>query len=122
MDDRQTTAAAFHEDVLEAMRGLSWDIGYQPPLLSDLMRRCGAVEAAKRALHGERPSEGFWVLARHGLLHRTIEAWVLHPQYAGLFSEQERGEARRRLEQNGFPVDAFLHTLSRAAIRPAPAS
>lgn len=112
MPDSHLLAQSFHADIHEDLRSLSWDIGYQPAIFADLMTRCGAVEAARRALAGPRPSEGFWVLARHGLLHRSVEAWVLRPAYGRLFTDGERAEARRRLEAHGFPVAAYLHTLA----------
>jgi hypothetical protein len=102
-------AQRFHDDVTEGIASLPWDIGFRPPLLSEQVALHGAVEAARRALTGTRLSDGFLALARHGLLHRTIEAWVLRPEYAPLFVEEVRTEARRRLEQHGFPVEAYLH-------------
>jgi hypothetical protein len=115
MDERQRLANCFHEDMREGIRTLSWDIGYRPPQFTEVLGRCGAVEAARRALSGPRMSEGFLLLARHGLLHRSVEAWVLRPEYADLFTGDERAEARRRLEDHGFPVDAYVHALTQPA-------
>jgi hypothetical protein len=114
MHDSLPLAQSFHADLHEDMRSLSWDIGYQPTLFADLMGRTGALAAVRRALASGRPSEGFWVLHHHGLLHRSVEAWALRPAYLPLFTEVERAEARRRLEEHGFPVDAFLYTLGAA--------
>jgi hypothetical protein len=109
----------FHQDVSEGLSSLPWDIGYRPPLLTEAVALYGATEAARRALSAPRPSDGFIALARHGLLHRSIEAWVLHPEYSGLFADEQLAEARRRLERHGFPVDAYLHTLTPAADHPS---
>jgi hypothetical protein len=108
--DSLPLAQSFHADLHEDLRSLSWDIGYQPTLFTDLMSRTGALAAVRRALAAGRPSEGFWVLHHHGLLHRSVEAWALRPAYLSLFTESERAEARRRLEESGFPVDAYVYS------------
>jgi hypothetical protein len=112
MDDRQRLAKSFHEDLREEIRVLCWDIGYRPPRLEELLNLYGAVEAVRRILRSPRASEGFGVLAHHGMLHRSIEAWALRPEYRDLFTHEERDVARRRLERQGFPVDSYLHAFT----------
>jgi hypothetical protein len=40
-----------------------------------------------------------------------VEAWILRPEYRPLFSEDERAEARRRLEERRFDVYRYLRQL-----------
>jgi len=62
----------------------------------------GGVETARRLLWKDDISDGFttlWELKRLGL---SVEAYVLRPEYASLFTEEERGIARARLRQYGY--------------------
>ena len=64
----------------------------------------GGVETARRLLWKEDISDGFttlWELERLGL---SVEAYVLRPEYACLFAEEERSIARARLKEYGYRV------------------
>lgn len=62
----------------------------------DLMERLGAVDAARHLL-AQPPSDGFARLFELGRLDLAIGSIVLKPEWTGLFSDEERGVARRRL-------------------------
>lgn len=64
----------------------------------------GGVDAATQLLHGP-PSDGFTTLWEKGRLDLSVEYHVLDPQFSRLFTEEERGIARDRLEQFGFDVE-----------------
>jgi hypothetical protein len=68
----------------------------------------GAVEASHWLLTGTRASDGFTRLWEEGRLDLSVEFSVLLPKYHDLFTDDERIEARRRLEQYEFDVDGHL--------------
>jgi hypothetical protein len=64
----------------------------------------GGVETARRLLRKSEPSDGFTTLWELRRLDLSVEAFVLRPEYAPLFTEAERGIARARLKEYGYPV------------------
>ena len=108
MDDVERLELRFHADMVEGIRTLTREIGYRAPRFAQMVSEHGGVEAAHRLLRGPRTSEGFQVLYRHRRLAQSVEAWVLRPDYRPLFSEDERAEARNRLEAHEFDVNRFL--------------
>lgn len=52
---------------------------------------------ARRALGGNRVSDGFWLLADLGRLDLSLEALVVSKSFTGLFSDQEANTALTRL-------------------------
>ena len=66
----------------------------------------GGLATAKALLATDRPSEGFTRLWECGRLDLTVEAHVLKPEYAPLFTQQEKDVAAARLELYGYqPAD-----------------
>jgi hypothetical protein len=64
-----------------------------------MLREHGGLETAHHLLHGSEVSYGFtelWMLGRQDL---TVEALVIRPEYATLFSLQELATARARLDR-----------------------
>lgn len=111
MDDQQHLAGRFHRDMVEGIRALSREVGYRAPRFAQMVSEYGGAEAARRLLRGSRTSEGFQILMRHRKLDRSVEAWILRPEYVELFTEAERAEARHRLQEHGFDVDAYLRSI-----------
>ena len=71
-------------------------IGYNATRFLMMLREHGGLETAHRLLHGSGVSYGFtelWMLGRADL---TVEALVIRPEYATLFSLQELATARAR--------------------------
>ncbi len=57
---------------------------------------------AKRALSGNRVSDGFWALADLGRLDLSLEALAVKKGFTGLFSDQEADTALSRLLDAGY--------------------
>lgn len=112
MDERTGLENKFHSDMVEGIRTLTREIGYRAPRFAQMVGELGGVVAARRLLQGPRTSEGFQTLYRHRQLARSVEAWILRPEYAQIFTDDERSEARRRLEEHNFNVDRYLRTLN----------
>lgn len=75
------------------------DLNYKPTYLLAMLRERGALATARHLLHKEGISEGFTKLWEAKRLDLTVEAIVLKPEYATLFTDAERAIARRRLAE-----------------------
>jgi hypothetical protein len=59
-----------------------------------MLTKDSGAEGARRLLHTNEPSDGFTTLWQHGRLDLSVEAHVLRPEFAALFTEEERTIAR----------------------------
>ena len=91
-------------DCIRRCKEFGYNAGYWKRMVVDH----GAVEASHRLLTGTRASDGFTRLWEEGRLDLSVEFSVLLPKYHDLFTDDERAEARRRLEQYEFDVDGHL--------------
>ena len=69
-----------------------------PTYFRRMLADYGGVQAAKRLLQSHDIQSGLMELAALGLLDHSMEALVLEERFKTLFSEEEKAEARRRLE------------------------
>src|SRR5689334_25168951 len=95
------------------------EFNYNPAYWKRMIVDHGAVDASHRLLSGTRASDGFTRLWEEGRLELSVEFSVLLPKYHDLFTDDERAEARRRLELYEFDVDGHLATAP-DAIPPQP--
>ncbi|MGI5180542.1 hypothetical protein ACQEVZ_29930 [Dactylosporangium sp. CA-152071] len=112
--DNAELVRRFHADMVQGIRTLSQQIGYRAPRFAQMVSEHGGIEAARRLLRGPGTSEGFLTLYQHNKLGMSVEAWVLRPEYAPLFTEDERAVAHRRLTDHQFDVDRYLRSLPTA--------
>jgi hypothetical protein len=56
------------------------------------------LAAARQLLWSDTPSDGFTTLWEHHRLDLTVEAHVLLTEFESLFSDDDRAQARTRLE------------------------
>lgn len=87
---------------------LQREIGYNPTRFRQMVAEHGGLGAARLLLDGPDASDGFTTLWEAQHLDLSVEAHVLLPRFEALFTPAERQAARRRLEDHGFDVDAFL--------------
>jgi hypothetical protein len=76
--------------------------GYWASYLLRGVRNHGGLEYARQLLRKEGTTDGFQRLTDEGRLDLTVEALVLKPEYAQLFSDEERRVAAHRLAQAGY--------------------
>jgi hypothetical protein len=81
--------------------------GYRPTVFQRMLADHGAVDTARRLLASAELSDGFRYLWEHGLLRLSIENAVLDPAFAGLFGEEERDVAWRRLVGAGYSIPSL---------------
>jgi hypothetical protein len=103
----------FHDDMLDVFR-LAGEAtrrtrpdgttarGYWASYFLRGVRNHGGPDYAHQLLRREGTTEGFHRLKQEGRLDLTMEALVLRPEYAELFSEEERRTAAHRLAEAGY--------------------
>jgi hypothetical protein len=101
-------AGEFTREMLDICDRFKREIDYNPARFRQMVVEHGGPETARRLLAGAHAQVGLETLRWHGRLGESVEAYVLLPRYRSLFTDAERATARRRLEQHGFDVDAFL--------------
>jgi hypothetical protein len=67
-----------------------------------MLNELGGVTTADTLVGSSQPPDGFTKLWEIGRLDLSVEALVLHPSWRALFSDDERGAARRRLMDYGW--------------------
>ncbi|MBI3160682.1 MAG: hypothetical protein HYZ26_13875 [Chloroflexi bacterium] len=80
--------------------------GYVAAYFLRMLDEYGGVNTAKMLLEGSEPQTGLHKLWELGLLHESMEAVVLQKRFESLLDRKYRDEARRRLEELGYQVDA----------------
>ncbi|MGV0721044.1 DUF262 domain-containing protein [Mycolicibacterium elephantis] len=85
---------AYHRALSEA--------GYNANYYRSMIAQLGPMKAARKLLASPAVSDGFAELWERGRMDLTVEALVVEPQFAELFSESEIDISRRRLEQFGY--------------------
>ncbi len=98
------TAAAerFHQAMRDVYRRAKDEAGYNASRFLTMISEIGGLETAHCLLAEGVESEGFIALWERGRLDLTVEAHVLRPEFADLFSERELEVARHRLEELGY--------------------
>lgn len=78
------------------------EANYPANYFLSMLAEHGGLGTAQRLLRSPAVSDGFATLWERGRLDLTVEALVIQPQFAGLFTETELEAAKRRLEQFGY--------------------
>ena len=77
-------------------------LGYYPHIFIRMLGERGSVGAVKHLLSSDEAQYGLIKLYEMGVLRLSAEAHVLQAEWASLFTEAERAEARRRLDEYGY--------------------
>ena len=97
-----TLEASFNAAMQAIYRQAKEQLGYNATRFLQLISELGGVQAAKKLLIGSEAQYGLQVLWEGGRLDLSVEAHVLKPEFAGLFTEEERDRARARLRDYGW--------------------
>ena len=73
------------------------EANYNATYFLQMLSETGPMETAKRLVLSAQPSEGFTALWERRRLDLTVEAHVVTPEFAGLFTEDEVEAAHARL-------------------------
>lgn len=92
----------FHQAMLTTYHTAKNKHGYNATYFRQMISAFGGVETAHRLLASANPAAGLTTLWECGRLDLSVEAQVLRPEFAPLFSEEERTVARARLAEYGY--------------------
>jgi len=92
----------FHQAMVEIYETAKRDLGYNATRFLQMISEHGGLAAARQLLWTDQPSDGFTTLWSHHRLDLTVEAHVLKDEYASLFTDVDREQARQRLELYGW--------------------
>jgi hypothetical protein len=92
----------FHDAMVDVYRRARQEAGYQAGYFLQMVSEHGGLETARRLLHAPTPSEGFTALWERHRLDLTVEAIILKPEFAPLFTDEDRDIARTRLREYGY--------------------
>jgi hypothetical protein len=99
----------FEARMLEIYERAGREVGYWATRYLQLVRRRGGLDAARYLLNQKVTSDGYAHLRDAGRLDLTVEHLVLESEFQELFSVQELGRARDRLERyRAMPLTAEL--------------
>lgn len=90
--------AEFRDAMREVYRRAKVELGYNATYFLQMLSELGPLETARRLVTATNPSQGFTVLWEKGRLDLSVEAQVLRPEFAELFTDDELEAARARLE------------------------
>ena len=97
MASLESTPKDFERAMREAC-GESTRLGYYPCIFIGMLDSLGGVGAVKQLLASHKPQYGLARLWEMKALRLSAEAHVIKEKWAPLFTESERAEARKRLE------------------------
>jgi hypothetical protein len=92
----------FHKAMVAIYETAKRELGYNATRFLQMLSEQGGLATAKQLLWSDQPSDGFTALWSHHRLDLTVEAHVLKQEFAALFTEADRQQARRRLELYGW--------------------
>lgn len=74
------------------------EAGYNATRFLQMLQEHRGLKTARILLHAHHVSDGYTALWERGRLDLTVEALILQRKWYPLFLDQERGIARKRLE------------------------
>jgi hypothetical protein len=105
--DLRELSNQFHRAMINIYERALRECRYNANRFIQMVQHDGGVEAAKRLLHTPGFQYGFTELWQCGRLDIIMEALVIQPQYAELFTEEEIQTAKTRLEECGYQIEGY---------------
>ena len=99
-----TLEKRFEQDMIDIYTTAKKECGYNASRFLQMLGAKGGLAAAKQLISKPGGTDGFTTLWEHGRLDLSVEAHILKPEYAELFTEEERRMCRERLKQFGYAV------------------
>ena len=100
-----TLEKRFEQEMINIYTTAKKECGYNASRFLQMVSAKGGLAAAKKLISKTGGTEGFATLWQHNWLDLSLEAHVLKPEYAELFSDEERKLCQERLKEFGYPVD-----------------
>lgn len=97
-----TLEKRFEQDMIDIYTTAKKECGYNASRFLQMLSAKGGLVAAKQLISKPGGTDGFTTLWEHGRLDLSVEAHVLKPEYAELFTDEEHRMCRERLKQFGY--------------------
>jgi hypothetical protein len=91
----------FEERINNAIKEL-FKIGYKPRIFMDMRIEYGTIDAIKHLIHSDKASSGFTTLWKKQQLDLSVENIIQEPEWANIFTEDDRFKAIKRLKEYNF--------------------
>lgn len=92
----------FHQEMLLIYERGKEECDYRPTRFLEVVNEMGGLRAAKMFLSSDKPQEGLYRLWDLGRLDLSMEVLILKKKYINLFSDEEKKEAKKRLDDLGY--------------------
>ena len=92
----------FHRAMIQVYENAKHYCKYNATYFLQMLSEKGGLATARFLVATDKPSDGFTKLWECQRLDLTVEAVMLNPDYAELFSEEELTMAKERLQQYGY--------------------
>lgn len=94
-----TLGREFEAVILDFCKRSKAECGYNPTYFLRMLGELGAIETARRLVSTAVPSDGYTNMWEMGRLDITVEAAVVDPRFAALFTPEEIRKAKDRLDE-----------------------
>ena len=92
----------FHRAMVSIYETAKRELGYNATRFLQMISERGGLATARQLLWDDKPSDGFTTLWERKRLDLTVEARILAPEFAPLFTEADRDRALTRLREYGW--------------------
>lgn len=92
----------FHKAMVDIYRRAKDEAGYTANRFLQMLSDAEGVVVARNLINSSTPSDGYTALWERERLDLTVEYLVLEPQWAPLFTDDERKRSRKRLLDYGY--------------------
>lgn len=89
----------FHRDMIAIYQNAKKECGYNATRFLQMVAAKDGLTVAKSFIQRRQPTDGFTTLWELGRLDLTVEALILKPKYAELFTDEERRQVQELLDQ-----------------------
>ena len=95
-------AKKFHQEMVDVYKITKREVGYNATRFLQMLSEKGGVAAAKQLIMKDGGTEGFGTLHMAGRLDLSVEAHVIKPEYAELFTQEEIDTCIKRLKEDHY--------------------
>ncbi len=104
IDDMSGLKKSFRQAMCNVYSAAKKECGYNAARFLQMLNTMDSVEVAKQLIHKDGISEGMIALWEKHRLDLSVEAHVIKPEFAALFTEEEKNICLNRLNQLGYNV------------------
>ncbi len=104
IDDMSGLKKSFRQAMCNVYSAAKKECGYNAARFLQMLNTMDSVEVAKQLIHKDGISEGMIALWEKHRLDLSVEAHVIKPEFAPLFTEEEKNICLNRLSQLGYNV------------------